>query len=145
MRNEKGQFVAGKELSDVKKEWWKNMPKSKRKLLLEKYSKNHGRASLGKKGPESFGWKGARKVDKRDGYVLIYTPDHPNARKGGYVLEHRLVMEKMIGRYLFKDEDINHINGIKDDNRESNLRLVRHNAHYEERECPKCDFKWWTR
>lgn len=150
MRNNKGQFVAGKELSESKKHWWKNMPEDKKKELLKKYSDSNDRRFLGKKGSLSPTWKGERKIDKRDGYVLIWSPDHPFARKnskggGGYVLEHRLVMENIIGRYLYPDEDVNHINGIKDDNRPENLRLVRHNAHYEARICPKCNFEWWTR
>jgi len=43
-------------------------------------------------------------------YIAILKPTHPNANKKGRVLEHRLVMEKHIGRYLKKDEYIDHIN-----------------------------------
>src|SRR5689334_22036255 len=50
-------------------------------------------------GPKNAGWKGGRRIDK-DGYVLIYAPDHPQATKAGYVREHRLVMEQHLERYL---------------------------------------------
>lgn len=37
--------------------------------------------------------------------------------------EHRVVMERRIGRALFPDESVHHINGIRDDNRLDNLEL----------------------
>ena len=35
-----------------------------------------------------------------DGYKLVHRPNHPNAQKRGYVLEHRLVMSEVLGRPL---------------------------------------------
>lgn len=61
-------------------------------------------------------------IDK-SGYVLLYLPNHPNCSVNGQYAEHRLVMEQKIGRYLVKNENVHHINGVRDDNRPENLEL----------------------
>ena len=65
----------------------------------------------------------------KEGYKLILMPEHPNAQSGNYVLEHRLVMEKHLGRYLERKELVHHINGIKDDNRLENLIVLTRTEH----------------
>ena len=63
------------------------------------------------------------------GYVLIYYPNHPFANSGGYVAEHRLVMENVLGRVLRTEEYVHHINGDKSDNRIENLQLTDAGEH----------------
>ncbi len=76
------------------------------------------------------------------GYVLIKSPNHPNRRFNGYVFEHRLKMEKNIGRYLLKSECVHHINGIKDDNRIENLELTNNSEHIKNHRKSELIFGW---
>jgi len=70
---------------------------------------------------------GARYESNR--YIFVYAPDHPNA-SGPYYQEHRLIMEKHIGRYLKPEEVVHHINGKANDNRIENLRLYKNSAEH---------------
>ena len=67
-------------------------------------------------------WKGGKYIGKY-GVIYIFQPNHPNKTCQGYVLEHRLITEKILGRYLTKSEVIHHINKITYDNRPENLYL----------------------
>ena len=79
-------------------------------------------------GKDASNWKGGRRK-LSTGYIHIYAPDHPNSPKSGYVMEHRLVMEKHLGRYLDHNEVVHHINDIKDDNRLENLQVMPRGTH----------------
>jgi len=67
-------------------------------------------------------WKGGR-IYHKAGYVMLRIPGHPRSSGGGYVFEHIVVMEEMLGRFLSRDESVHHRNGLKDDNRRENLEL----------------------
>jgi hypothetical protein len=73
---------------------------------------------------KQFFWNGGKYIDRLNGYVKVHSPDHPSANNRGYIFEHRLVMEKSLGRYLRKNEIIHHRNKRKDDNRADNLELI---------------------
>lgn len=76
-------------------------------------------------GAEHPNWKGGR-LRMDGGYVRVIAKGHPDSNRAGYILEHRLVMEKMIGRPLFPSETVHHINGQRHDNRPENLELWDH-------------------
>lgn len=69
------------------------------------------------------------KKPRKDGYVYVYFPDHPKASNSGYIMEHILVMEALIGRHLADGEVVHHINGIRNDNRKENLKLMDFREH----------------
>lgn len=66
---------------------------------------------------------GHRRVSEQ-GYVLVRVGlDHPMSQRGGWCLEHRLVMSQVVSRALLTEETVHHRNGVRDDNRPENLEL----------------------
>lgn len=88
-----------------------------------------GCKSSGSRGPLSSNWTGGRKQKSGEkSYILIYAPEHPFARKG-YVPEHRLVMEKKLGRILTPEELVHHIDCHKQHNNVDNLDVCSLSEH----------------
>lgn len=71
------------------------------------------------------GYKGGHQKTG-NGYIHLLIPNHPFADKRGRVFEHRYILEQQLGRYLEKNERVDHINGNPSDNRIENLRLATH-------------------
>ena len=84
-------------------------------------------ASKARVGPKSSRWKGGIKIHTL-GYIMIRIPNHPSAI-GGYVFQHRLIMERHLKRFLNPNEHVHHINGLKHDNRLENLQLLTQSGH----------------
>lgn len=90
--------------------------------------------SCGLPGPKNHRWNGGRTITK-DGYVKIWVAGR------GRILEHRFVMEGIVGRPLLPREVVHHLNKKRDDNRPDNLQLFESNgahlAHELRGQCPK--------
>lgn len=90
-----------------------------------------------KEGPKNPRWKGGRRKTK--GYIEVHYyalslndqkllgPMYKKANR--YVREHRLVMAKHLNRPLRSSEIVHHLNGVRDDNRLKNLKLVNKLSH----------------
>ena len=111
--------------------YWKSL-KGKSLAPTTQFKKGQIPWIKGKKSPyagaKHWHWGGGKTVNK-NGYILIYRPDHPYAQKRGVIFEHRLVMEEQLGRYLTKEEAVHHLNGIKTDNRPKNLIVCSYSEH----------------
>ena len=98
-----------------------------------------------------YNWKGGKCIS--NGYILILSFGHPFANSDGRVMEHRLVMEKHLNRYLTKDEIVHHIDNNPQNNNLSNLKLMTkkqhdkltrkefHNKNISNRICVRCSKK----
>lgn len=73
-------------------------------------------------------WK-IKKIISNGCYNYALVPEHPNATSNGYVLEHRIVIENMLGRILSVNEIIHHIDGDGKNNCPGNLEVMSKSEH----------------
>jgi hypothetical protein len=79
-------------------------------------------------------WRGGRKI-RKDGYILVMAPDdHPIRNRSNdpsvYILEHRLIMEQHLGRYLDDAEIVHHLDGNPSNNAIENLQLYKNQSEH---------------
>uniref|UniRef100_A0A6H1ZSD9 Putative homing endonuclease n=1 Tax=viral metagenome TaxID=1070528 RepID=A0A6H1ZSD9_9ZZZZ len=97
--------------------------------ILISYTAKHcaKHAGTGRTGTENHGWKGG--IARTGGYVKVLKREHPRANSGGYVSEHIIVWEQTHGIPLPDGWVVHHLNGIKTDNRSSNLIGLSNKKH----------------
>lgn len=76
-------------------------------------------------GVNNHRWKGGEFVTNAagGGYIKELVPNHPKADASGYVMQHRLVVERELGVILDSSQRVHHKNGNRKDNRPENLEL----------------------
>ena len=115
-----------------RKEFWIYPSSLKIRKRIYCSNKCHGQDIIRKKeflGKKHHNWKGGRYKDIH-GYIWIYMPKHPFTTVRSCVLEHRLILEKHLKRYLKPKETGHHSNGIKNDNRLQNLILFKNKTYH---------------
>lgn len=74
-------------------------------------------------GERNMAYSGGRFIGA-NGYAYVLAYDHPNKDCRGYVLEHRIVAEQVIGRFLTEEEVVHHKDRNKSNNDPSNLQVM---------------------
>jgi SWI/SNF-related matrix-associated actin-dependent regulator 1 of chromatin subfamily A len=107
---------------------------SKENVIYYKYSKFLGYCKkcvylyLRKNGNE---YDEIVKTKGKDGYIYLHGKPvrfHHRMTTGG-LLEHIYIMENYLGREIDIEEEVHHINGIRDDNRIENLEVITRSKH----------------
>lgn len=115
----------GKHHSEKTKQMIRKLRKGKHNSPATEFKKG----KIKPRGEKSHKWKGGRRKSAK-GYIRIYNPNHLFCTKDGYVLEHRLVMEEYLDRYLKPKEVVHHINNNPPDNRIENLKLFANDSEH---------------
>lgn len=112
---------------------YKCMGELRKSIYLGDKNPNYGNTGI--KNPISL----ERRISNY-GYVLLKMPDHPFARDGGWVMEHRYIAEQYLlteensaeingKKYLRRDLEVHHIDGNKINNAPSNLMVLTKSEH----------------
>jgi predicted Zn-ribbon and HTH transcriptional regulator len=134
-------------------------PKSKGRRIgyLRRFLNSaHALKARNQSGENNSQWKGGEPVQDKDGYWLIYSPDHPYRNSRNKVFLHRLLYENYLSIlfdeqvYLPEGSEIHHINEDKEDNSLINLKYMgnslehkqEHLIDYDNTQCKTCGSKY---
>lgn len=67
---------------------------------------------------------------KKSGYIGIRAPEHPRADQDGRVMEHIIVAETALGKFLPKDAVVHHVNEDHSDNEPRNLVICENRQYH---------------
>jgi endogenous inhibitor of DNA gyrase (YacG/DUF329 family) len=95
-------------------------------------------------GENNHQWKNG-KQKTANGYIKVRTGKTDKGTIKYGAMEHRIIMEKHLGRKLSRNELVHHKNGIKDDNRIENLEIVLRKIHMGKITCPFCQKYFYAR
>jgi hypothetical protein len=85
---------------------------------------------------KSFDFQSSHKF-KKNGYWCVYAKGHPRAFGRGELYVHILVAEQKLGRYLFDDEVVHHIDGDRLNNDPNNLLICANKSEHAKLHWPK--------
>ena len=117
-----------------------HIPWSKGRKFSEEHKRKLSESTKGRKawnkGKKRINnWKGGKRINN-SGYWSVYKPEHSRAYSDGYIPEHILVAEKMLGRPLkyygrqdSNNERVHHIDGNKLNNNPENLFITKNSEH----------------
>lgn len=91
-------------------------------------------------GPANPNWRGGRVVDPR-GYVLLRIPEHPRADCRGYVYEHVVIAEQMLGRSILPTEHVHHRDRDTSNNAPENLEVLSGRRHISQHHKKRSDLR----
>ena len=97
----------------MRQRWFSKSITQRRKILEKAWS-----SLRGKVGQKCHNWNGG--ISGTRGYRLLYV----GSKKPKYIREHIFLIERHLGRALLPGEIVHHLNGNKQDNRLSNLRVM---------------------
>ena len=94
--------------------------------------KDHPMYGVQKFGKDNPNWNGGKHIVKKGNvnYVMVLMPEHPRSDSQGYVKEHIMIVEDVIGFPLPEGSVFHHIDGNGMNNKLNNLMIFKSSADH---------------